>query len=108
MTWYSVEFLALEAALDSAADPFGFCDPIDGDGKRSRPHVYASALHLIGNTLVGGGHDIVQAGIHLFFVPAKHLDVLHPFEIGNRDASGVGKDVRHDADAPFIKNGMAP
>jgi len=44
-------------------------------------------------------HDFFQAAVDQLLVPEISLPVLHPFEIGNGDAAGVGENVREDDDA---------
>src|ERR1035441_290727 len=38
-------------------------------------------------------HDLLQAAVHQLFVPEETLAILHPLEIGDGDAAGVGQDV---------------
>ena len=49
-------------------------------------------------------HDFLQARIHFFGVPEQALLILHPFEIADGDAAGVGENVRQHGDAAAREN----
>src|ERR1017187_3238703 len=51
-------------------------------------HDRAEAIH----------HDFFEARVHQFLVPEKPLAVLHPFEVRDGDAAGIGQNVGNDKD----------
>ena len=49
-------------------------------------------------------HHLLEAAIHDLFCPEVAHAVLHPLEVGDRHAAGVGEDVGHDEDAFRLEN----
>src|SRR4051812_20544141 len=83
-------------------------EPAQADGGRhtvQREHVRGGAIiHpgvLVGEADHGveaGHHDLLEAIVDELFVPEEALAVLHPFEVRDRDAAGVGEDIWNDED----------
>ncbi len=51
---------------------------------------FGVAHHFVETVL----HHVLQAFVHFAFAPEKSLAVLHPLEIADRDAAGIGQNVR--------------
>jgi hypothetical protein len=64
--------------------------------------------------LPGVGHNIIETVHHDFFepcvdkvfIPEEALTVLHPLEIGNGNAAGIGENIGDDEDAFVGENGV--
>src|SRR5579862_5268360 len=82
-----------------AADLDGFGDAADAEdvGGNARRHV-AVEMNLR-NVVEGGLHDALQAVVDILRFPEKVRFVLHPFEVGDGDASGVAEDIGNDEGA---------
>src|SRR5215470_16104784 len=89
---------------EQAADQGGFGDAADsqdhGAGAR-RNVMFAHGFH---HFVEGSGHDLLQAQIHFVGVPHQAFLVLHPFEVADRHAAGVGQNVRQHGDAAAGEN----
>src|SRR5919109_1480549 len=48
--------------------------------------------------------DVVQLGVDLLLLPEEGLQVLHPLEVGDDHAAGVGDDVGDEEDASLVKD----
>src|SRR5262249_34152116 len=62
-------------------------------GAREREHVAERALH-----------EVDQTRVDLLLAPEELLEPLHPLEVGDRHAAGVGEDVGHDEDAALVED----
>src|SRR6266511_2922871 len=81
-----------------AADACGFYYAADAQHHRCLAHGDAVLLRHRRNVAVGAGDDAMQALVDLVFFPEVELEVLHPLEVGDDDAAGVGEDVRDEDD----------
>ena len=70
-------------------------DPLDEGGG---PQVDVFVDGDVVDVAEGAGHDLPETGDHLVLGPEVLLHVLHPLEIGNSHAAGVGQDVGDDQD----------
>ena len=57
-----------------------------------------------GNMSESVGDDPVELAVDLILGPEVTGEVLHPFEIADNDAPGVGQDVRNHDDAVTVEN----
>ena len=55
--------------------------------------------HGVHHFAEGAHHDLLQARVHFLDVPHEPFLVLHPFEVADGDAAGVGENIRQDDDA---------
>src|SRR6202050_2100634 len=51
-------------------------------------------------------HDVFQALVDFAFAPEESLAILHPFEIADRDAAGIGQDVGDHENSLVIDDGI--
>ena len=51
-------------------------------------------------------HPPAQVGRDLVRIPEKPLSILHPLQMGDDDATGVGQDVRHDDDPLLLEDAI--
>src|SRR5271169_4027562 len=51
-------------------------------------------LAVLHHVVEGGDLDGLEFVVHIVFRPEVAVAVLHPFEIGNRNATGIGQNVR--------------
>ena len=51
-------------------------------------------------------HDALELSVNFGLVPEKRLQVLHPLEVADGDATGAGQDVRDDARAALTEDGV--
>src|SRR5207244_11844673 len=65
----------------------------------SRSDLFVDGRLLVEDGVGGSLHLGLELVVHLRFVPLFILDVLHPFEIADRHAAGVGEDVRQHRNA---------
>ena len=49
-------------------------------------------------------HDLLEAVVDLVLGPEQAVQALDPLEVGHRDATGVGQDVRDEQDAVLVED----
>src|SRR5436189_6071111 len=87
-----------------AARRGGLRNPLNGEAVGAEPHRNVAVL-VDGPGLVERARDdVVQLRVHLGLLPEVLLEALHPFEVGDHDAAGVGEDVRKDDDALVLED----
>ena len=62
------------------------------------------AFRRSGHGVEAAHHDLFQPRIHQLFVPEEALPVLHPFEVGDRHAAGIGQNIRNHEDFLLRQN----
>src|SRR5215212_4131909 len=83
-----------EALADVAAGARGLHHALDAQLVRRHPQRDVVLLGTLVHRLVGLAHDLAEAVVDVLLVPAEMLEVLHPLEVGDDDAAGVGHHVR--------------
>src|SRR3954453_14099021 len=98
-TWRLAEVSGIKAA-----GPVGLGDPAGADYLRRRAQRRPLVVGERGDLLVGAFHDRLEPVVPLVLGPPVGLQVLHPLVVGDRDAAGVGEDVRDDDHAPALED----
>src|SRR5579884_3563773 len=89
---------------EEAARFEGFGDAADGERIGAEAEVGAVLERGGGDFGEGAAHDGFQAGVDLALGPGEAFLVLHPFEIADDDAAGVGEDVGDDVNALAVED----
>ncbi len=83
---------------EEAAGGFGVGYGFDGDGLGGGAVADAVAFGVAGDFGEGGLEHGLESGDDFALGPAVVLEVLHPLEIGDRDATGIAEHVGDDED----------
>src|SRR5918992_1325215 len=90
-----------------AAEPARLRNPFDRDLIRSRsvrdPTLVGTLQDEVGRRL----HEILEPLVDALLAPAFALQVLHPFQVANRDAAGAAEDVRDHPHAAVLEEHVA-
>ena len=79
---------------EDAADLGGIDDAADGEDVGGLAHGAGFGVADGGDFGVGVIEEALEARVDLVLLPEEGLQVLHPLEVGDDDAAGVGEDVR--------------
>src|SRR5689334_3426358 len=84
--------------VDAAKAVYGG-NTADRQHVRRRAHVHSVLARKLEHVGKAPRHDLGETIVHRLFVPEIAAAVLHPLEIRDRDAPGVGEDIGNDEDA---------
>src|SRR6266496_3764897 len=87
-----------------AADLVRVGDAPDTFHQRGGAEVHVVLLRGVPHPCKRTGHDLLQAGDDLGFLPEVELEALDPLEVGSDDAARVGKNVGDDEDAAVAED----
>ena len=100
-----VDSFTRTASGEDAAAALGFGVTLDAAHQRRRAQVDAFALR---DARAPRGRRaasaLIRRVVHLLLGPEELLEALHPLEVGDRHAAGVGEDVGHDEDAALVED----
>src|SRR5450755_994622 len=80
------------------------CDPLDRDEVGTEAQRHLVPICLLAHLREGLLEDFLETDVDLVLFPEQGLEILHPFEVRDGDATGVGQDVGHDRDAAPLEN----
>ena len=81
---------------EQASDPVGFLDASHGQDERAGAEVGVVPPRGVVDVLVGPPDRAVEVIADDVGLPEERVEVLDPLEVRDRDAAGVGEDVRND------------
>src|SRR5579864_3032649 len=87
-----------------AAEPVDGGHPLDRHHVGRDPEVHPVALRHGGHVLERMHHDALEPLVHGLLVPEVAAPVLHPLEVADGDAAGVGEDVGDYEDALLVED----
>ncbi len=64
-------------------------NPPDTNDIGGQPHVNVFPSSGLAHIAIGVYHYCFHLGVHFLFLPEEELKVLHPFKIGDYNASGI-------------------
>src|SRR6266516_7485802 len=88
----------------NAANLCCFSNAGDGEHIGGQAHVAGILVGFVGNRGKSTIHDDFELLRNLFNDPEEALNILHPLEIADSYATGVGKNIRDDDDALLVQN----
>src|SRR5260221_7841516 len=80
---------------------------LNGDCVCGEPHVDALVHRCVENLVEGPSDHVVELGVDLLLLPEECLEVLHPLEVGDDHAAGVGDDVWDHENSALVKDASA-
>ena len=87
----------LELRVDGA-ELDGFCHASDAENIRGNTHGEFPLDVKLQHVAKGCFHHAFQTIIDILRFPEQVLLILHPFKVGDRDATGIAQNVRNDED----------
>src|SRR5260370_29350171 len=90
-----------------AAHPSIVCDPVNSQHVGRRPSVHRMRVGITAEIVKAGYHRILEPFIHDVLAPKITHSILHPFEVRNLHAAGIGHDVSNYEDALLVQNLIA-
>src|ERR1700730_1843196 len=87
-----------------SANECGVRHAADGEDIRAGAHVRAMLPRRLVHFVKRAPHHYLELGVHFAFRPEETLQVLYPFEVTHRDASGIRQNIRNHHDALARQN----
>jgi hypothetical protein len=91
-------------SLSNSSEDGGLGDASKGNDKRRRAPGKVSMFLQFSHRGIAAGHDLLESFVNLFLGLAEALDILSPFKITDRNATGVREDVGDHGNASFIED----
>src|SRR5258705_8164274 len=89
---------------EQSADEGSLRDAADRQNHSPGPWWHVMFAHGVDHFVESADHNALQALIDLFGVPEQAFLILHPLEIADRNAAGIGQDVWQDSDSAAREN----
>src|SRR5579885_348965 len=72
--------------------------PVQGHHVGRDAVVHVVGFGVVDHSIEGFDHNLLQPLVDRVLIPEEALAVLHPLEIGDRDAAGIGQNIGNDED----------
>jgi hypothetical protein len=89
---------------EQSADEGSLRDATNSENHGASAWRYVVFAHGVHHFVEGADHDALEAQIDLFGIPEQAFLILHPLEIADGNAAGVGQDIWQDGNSTACKN----